>query len=662
MQATEPETSHSADIAEYPIQNIPPSLRSMPQWVCWRSVIRNERPTKEPIDPHNGLLARTNDPSTWSDFETAWQHFESSHTATGLSGIGFVFTADDPFAGVDMDDCLDESGDYIWGADIVSDFDTYIEVSPSGTGVKVFLQGSKPAFAKCRKDGFGPLMVGKVEVYDKGRFFTVTGRRLSGSPAKVHECQGSLNELCEQLWPQPMIESVEKSNPSDTGLDDCLAALLKLTVSDHSDGSHRLFVSCCRCVEHDLSDDAAIRCIRQYTAARPFPQDWTDADIAKRLRDAEKTCNRGEALGGRDSSESGTLDPKFTPQIKPVGELISAFPVLREPMIEGLLRVGETMNVIAPPKLGKSWLVLDLAMAVATGRNWLDTYPTHLGNVLLLDNELHAETSANRIPRVASARGIPTESLSDSLFIDNLRGRLPDINSLDSYFDGFKPGFFRMIILDAFYRFMPKDTDENSNGNVTDLYNVLDRYAAKLQCSFVLVHHASKGNQSVKSVTDVGAGAGSQSRATDTHLVLRHHQEPGCVVVDAAVRSWPPIEPKVLRWSFPVWYTDDSLDAKDLKKEYTGRQRAESKPEKKKPPKEEWTAEKFAERFVCEEPQRMTTIRSRAGDIIGSLRKAKELQQEAEDLGLIHQWKDGANRPVKLASIKQPATSDSDHF
>ena len=75
MQATEPETSHSAGIAEYPIQNIPPSLRSVPQWVCWRSVIRDDRPTKEPIDPRNGLLAKTNAPSTWSDFETAWKYF-----------------------------------------------------------------------------------------------------------------------------------------------------------------------------------------------------------------------------------------------------------------------------------------------------------------------------------------------------------------------------------------------------------------------------------------------------------------------------------------------------------------------------------------------------------------------------------------------------------
>ena len=544
MQATGPETTESVGVAEYPIQNIPPSLRAVPQWVCWRSVNRDGRPTKEPIDPHSGRLAKTNDSSTWSDFETAWDRFESSQ---GLSGIGFVFTADDPFAGVDIDDCLDESGHYIWGANIVSDFDTYIEVSPSGTGVKLFLQGAKPSFAKCRKDGFGPLMVGKVEVYDKGRFFTVTGRRLSGSPAELQDCQGSLNELCEQLWPQTDGDTIAQPSDFNAAFDDCLASLLRLKINDHSDGSHRLFVSCCRCVEHDLSDDDAIRCIRQYAGVRPFPKDWTDTQIAKRLRDAERTCKRGEASNSDAKNGNRSEDPKFTPQIRPVGELLSDFPVLRDPIIDGLLRVGETMNVIAPPKLGKSWLVLDLAMAVATGRDWLDAYPTHQGNVLLLDNELHAETSSDRIPRVAWARGTTVESLNQSMFIDNLRGRLPDINSLRTYFDNFKPGFFKLIILDAFYRFMPKDTDENSNGNVTDLYNVLDRYAADLQCSFVLVHHASKGNQSAKAVTDEGAGAGSQSRATDTHLVLRHHQEPGCVVVDAAVRSWPPIEPRCLR-------------------------------------------------------------------------------------------------------------------
>jgi hypothetical protein len=75
-----------------------------------------------------------------------------------------------------------------------------------------------------------------------------------------------------------------------------------------------------------------------------------------------------------------------------------------------------------------------------------------------------------------------------------------------------------------------------------------------------LIHHSSKGSQSNKSVTDVGSGAGAQSRATDSHLILRPHEEPGTVVLEAACRSWPPIEPRCLIWEFPVWKPATELD------------------------------------------------------------------------------------------------------
>ncbi len=112
-----------------------------------------------------------------------------------------------------------------------------------------------------------------------------------------------------------------------------------------------------------------------------------------------------------------------------------------------------------------------------------------------MDNELHAETSADRIPRVAEARNIDLESISDRLFIDNLRGRLLDIDSLKTYFESVRRGYFKLVVLDAFYRFLPKDADENSNSNLTDVYNRLDAYASMLDCSFILVHHASQGNR-----------------------------------------------------------------------------------------------------------------------------------------------------------------------
>jgi uncharacterized caspase-like protein len=74
---------------------------------------------------------------------------------------------------------------------------------------------------------------------------------------------------------------------------------------------------------------------------------------------------------------------------------------------------------------------------------------------------------------------------------------------------------FSLIILDSFYRFLPIGDNENDNGTMAQVYNHIDRFAARLGCAFVLVHHASKGMQSGKAVTDVGAGAGDRGVLKD---------------------------------------------------------------------------------------------------------------------------------------------------
>lgn len=304
------------------------------------------------------------------------------------------------------------------------------------------------------------------------------------------------------------------------------------------------------------------------------------------------------------SSTVATVDA--TPiQLEPltVRELVGTYPELRKPIIHGLLREGETMNLISAPKMGKSWLATDLALSVATGRDWLEQFRCERGHVLILDNELHRETSANRIPKVANARGIPVDAYADRVWVQNLRGCLQDVFTLGGYFQSLAPGRFKMIILDAFYRFMPRDMDENDNGTMASLYNHIDRYADRLGCSFVLIHHTTKGGQSAKSVTDVGAGAGSQSRATDTHVILRPHEEGEAVVLDAAVRSWPPVGPRCLRWSFPVWSAADDLDPAQLRSE-GGKKRSEKKAD--------WTVETFVEAFVSDRPATRSSILDRA--------------------------------------------------
>jgi len=103
----------------------------------------------------------------------------------------------------------------------------------------------------------------------------------------------------------------------------CLASMLRIRITDQRDGSHRLFVAACRAVEHDLDDAAAVATIQDYSRQRPFPRAWTEDEIIRRLRDAEKQCQRGQALevddegcvplGGRDPlSGRLVLSPKRT--------------------------------------------------------------------------------------------------------------------------------------------------------------------------------------------------------------------------------------------------------------------------------------------------------------------------------------------------------------
>lgn len=408
-----------------------------------------------------------------------------------------------------------------------------------------------------------------------------------------------------------------------------------------------------RLSERGLSGDQIVRSLLPAWLAEV--QAWATQPAKPKVVAVPPVLDETEmALRASDSKEAAPLMQPAAPpapQFVSVRQLMAACPTLRAPVIEGLLREGETMNLIASPKTGKSWLVLDLAIAVATGRPWLGRFPTVAGDVLIIDNELHGETSANRIPKVAKARGIGTDEFADSVFIRNLRGGLQDLVSLGPYFRAIEPRRFRLIVLDAFYRFLPAGMDENANADMATLYNHIDRYAADLGCAFVLIHHSSKGNQSGKSVTDVGAGAGSQSRASDAHLVLRPHEENDVVVLDAVVRSWPPPDPACLRWAFPVWDMAEDLDPKRLKVESPRRRQRSERP----PPPEDWTPERFASAFVSGSPALRDEILLAATKDL-SHAEATRLLKLAEARGLVQRFQPGPSERVRFVVSRKPET------
>lgn len=287
-------------------------------------------------------------------------------------------------------------------------------------------------------------------------------------------------------------------------------------------------------------------------------------ELAENIRNraSDESLHIGESLAyiaERHAELSERQRGGLTPMS--VAELIEAHPTLPEPVIDGLFRRGEIVNSIANTKVGKSWGAYGLGLSVANGIPWLGQYPTTQGRVLIVDNELHPSVLSHRIPRVASAMGVP----SDGVETIPLRGRLVDIFGLWDVIANVKDRGYSLIILDALYKFLPDGFNENDNAQMARLYNTLDRYAAETGAAIMCIHHSTKGIQSGKRVTDVGAGAGSQSRAADCHLVLREHEDDGCAVLDAAVRSFPPVGSAVLRWEFPLWNVDEDGDPSRLK-------------------------------------------------------------------------------------------------
>lgn len=255
-----------------------------------------------------------------------------------------------------------------------------------------------------------------------------------------------------------------------------------------------------------------------------------------------------------------------------IGDLVRDYPSLRPPVVDGLFREGETVNIIAPPKARKSWLVYALALRIVTGGYVFERFSATAGRVLLIDNELHPETIADRIPKVAAAMGLEARDYERGLDVIKLRGNLRSLEQLQTGLSDVVPGDYSAIVLDAKYRFSDPTKSENDNAAEAQVYNLIDQLAADTGAAVILVHHTAKGSQADKAVTDVGAGAGAQSRAADCHVILRPHEEDDCVVLDAALRSFPPIEPLALRWAFPAWIPADELDPSRLERTRTRRQ------------------------------------------------------------------------------------------
>lgn len=366
-------------------EQIPQELKALRQWVCYGAP---DRPLKMPFNPETGQPAKAGDPSTWTTFEAAW----GGIIVQGYQGIGFEFAAGGGIVGIDSDHCLNKETMELNPkvAEWVQAFNSYTEISPSGEGLHILCKGRLPSETGKRRGG--------VEMYDQGRYFTMTGA--SYGPLKpLRAAQDAIDRLYRELNGGQENPPPKAAQPQEMGWNDVIPAtgteqdplglLTIIQTAKNAKNGERFS----RLWEGDISgypshseaDQALCNILAFYTIKDPQAMDqlfrmsglmrpkwdekhggctYGEATIRKAIADTQEVYQRGKRQETPKREVYGL-------QIITSGDLTSKqFPPTRY-VVKELLPQGLAI-IAAPSKYGKSWFVLQMLLDVSAGKPFLN--------------------------------------------------------------------------------------------------------------------------------------------------------------------------------------------------------------------------------------------------------------------------------------------------
>lgn len=275
-------------------ENIPIELRDFRQWVLWRYETRNDKPTKVPY-AINGKPASTVDAMTWVTMAEALA--ATYENPKSWSGIGFVFSPEDDLIGIDLDDCLDDQGNLLpWAKGIVEGFATYTELSPSGKGLKLFTRGEFPLDRgrKVKLDGGGA-----IEVYTKGRYFTVTGHCLEGYTEVADVDARQLGDFADRYFlphekPNIRADFQPSAIPYAERVSRAQKYVLAIPGAVSGNGGHdaTFRVACLLVNGFELDEPSAMAILQGWNLTCQPP--WSQRELDHKIRSAAKAGANGD--------------------------------------------------------------------------------------------------------------------------------------------------------------------------------------------------------------------------------------------------------------------------------------------------------------------------------------------------------------------------------
>jgi hypothetical protein len=550
---------------ETDLASIPAALKALPQWVLWRGVDSINKQTGEvkltkiPIHPHTDAKASTTDPTTWGSFDDcvaalpaalkAWQR-ESPQDYRG-GGIGFVFTPDDPYSGIDLDSCRDPETGAIepWAQEILDAFPTYEEVTPSRTGLHILAQGILPP---------GGRKKGHIEMYSEGRFFTMTGWQLPQVPATIRACQAALSDLHTRTFGQPEHPKTPRQ-PVSLSLDDTellakakaakngakFARLWGGDTSLHGEDESAADLALCDELAFWTQDHAQIdRLFRQSGLMRDkwderrgeqtYGARTIDKALARQIEhyrppaDVQPPSNGTQAApqprpGGQAPAPDSL--PSLTGAIVSYAALQTLQIPKREVYLDWLSESSLAM-VYGPRGVGKTMTLLGISLSLTTGAPFLKWPTQRTTGVLYIDGEMSVDELRTRAKVLAGGREpacldfLPSELVHARLGRDLTLTSAAARQEIDAALDA-RPAM-RVLILDNASCLFPGISENDKHD-----WEPINAWFIRLRhrgITVILGHHAGKGGHQ--------RGTSGREDALDTVLALTlppgHKPEDGC--------------------------------------------------------------------------------------------------------------------------------------
>jgi len=505
-------------------ENVPQELREKAQWVLWGFVWNkhSKQWAKVPYDAQTLGNAKTNDSSTLSTFDKVQAVYVEGKDH--FDGIGFVFTVNDEFCGVDFDECLDAKGNISdpFAKEWVERLDCYTEKSPSLTGLHIIT-----------KSVLGPgVKRGNVEIYDRGRYFTFTGA--VGKRREIHRRQSEIEELRKLLTPEqkPRAEPVALDLSAQELLEKAFASKNGAKIRRYYDGhlnGHRsqseADLALCSLLAFWSGGNTSL--IDQwFRSSGLFREKWDQKHSGDGGTYGEVTIDKALSgctefyRSGNQTPTAATKSPNdHKSQILTHFQFTKLVDLIAEPKEEiayvwaSTLPCGGFSILCSKPKVGKSTLARVLAIAVSQGKPFFGR-ATKQGKVIYLCLEEKRAEVAEHFRRMGA-------SSSDILIFT---GKTPNdmLSALEAAIEEHQPV---LVIIDPLSRFV-RVTDFNSYAETTRQLEPLIDMARLSACGthILALHHNGKGGD-LREAGDAVMGSTGIFGAVDALLTMRKAKE-----------------------------------------------------------------------------------------------------------------------------------------